>query len=155
MKSLSNRVLVITLVVCAFAVLASSHLAEMHGQEKVAVPTGVMEELPGRRTAETSAAEPPILYGNQTPFGQVSGSAEAASPNPVTNAEVNSTKRQTVKRQTLDLLSTDPQSSGELPDRSSDPGALELISPAPTGGVLDPAVNSVPPLSALLSLIHI
>lgn len=148
MKSLSNRVLIITLAVCALAVLASSHLAEMHGQEKVTLPAGVAEELPGRRAAGGNAAEPPILYGNQTPFGQIT---ESGSSEPVTNVEVNSTQSQTVKRESFDLLSADPQSDGVLPDRSSDSGALQFA-PAPIGSVLGPAVNSSTPSPLALPL---
>ena len=85
MKAISNRALVYALSLCALAVFASVQLAKMHGQEKVARPAGVSaeqvsaqanEELPDR-----AGSQPPILYGNQTPFGVL---PESTKPEPVT-----------------------------------------------------------------------
>lgn len=159
MNSLSNRVLIITLAVCALSVIASSHLAEMHGQEKVtrpvdvvAEPTGDASELPGRSVVDTDDSEPPILYGNQTPFGQLPDSSELKTDTSV-DSESNQPQRQTVNRQNYDLFTPDPQTEGLLPERTADPGALELIQPEITQGVVEqPATPSVMAPSPAMAL---
>ena len=136
MKSISNRILVVTLALCALTVLASARVAQMHGQEKVQRPEGVGEELPGRE-----AAEPPIIYGNQTPFGQLPETQfEPTEPSSVLDADTDESITQTVRKPSM-------QADEEaLPGRQSDdPGVLELFPPAPTGGSIPQNVSS--PLS--------
>lgn len=130
MKSFSNRVLVITLAVCALSFWASTHLAKMHGQEKVAIPADIAEELPGR-----GDADPPIIFGNQTPFGRL---PETASREPATTNAAPETQTQTVNRPNFDILEnppTAPQTEGILPDRNSpDPGSLDgMAAPVAVG----------------------
>ena len=139
MNSISNRVLIITLFLCALSVIASSHLGEMHGQEKVAIPEGVGEELPGRSVVEdsqTDASTPPILYGNQTPFGQIPETLELGSSTKTSAAT--ETQRQTVKRPSMDMLDLTSPPESTLPERSSDPGPLDFFPSSPNG------VSSVP-----------
>ena len=120
MNSIFNRILVITVVVCALSVFGSSHLARMHGQEKIQLPGGVGEELPGR-----TESLPPIIYGNQTPFG-IHPESQPSTSEPVTLPLAEDQETQTVLQQSLKAPLT--QIEELLPSRgSSSRGALSLI----------------------------
>ncbi len=139
MKSISNRILVIMLAACAFSVLASTHLERMHGQEKVQRPAGVGEELPGR-----PQSQPPIIYGNQTPFGQI---PESQSQNRDSGlfSDATDAETQTVQRQSYDL--PPGQADGTLPSRDTlDPGLMEFPQLAPVMSMPGPQI--LPPLVA-------
>jgi hypothetical protein len=137
MKSISNRILVITLAVCALSVFASSHMARMHGQEKVQRPAGVGEELPGRAQSQA-----PIIYGNQTPFGELPDTL--VEPSSVLQSDPIQDKTQVVQRQSYDLPPN--QTEGILPGReTSDPGSLELVESTQVVGTPVPQIGT--PLS--------
>ena len=132
MKAISNRVLIFALALCALAVIASSQLAQMHGQDKVDRPEGV-GELPTR-----DDSMPPILYGNQTPFGLLP-ETEPAAPEP--KPKSTSDQTQTVRRPAM----PSSQSQGELPERGTgEQESLEQIDPEPVAkSVLPTAPQSV------------
>ena len=177
MKAISNRALVYALSLCALAVFASVQLAKMHGQEKVARPAGVSaeqvsaqanEELPDR-----AGSQPPILYGNQTPFGVL---PESTKPEPVTEPgsvladpivqtqtagqqqQTIEPQRRTVNRQSYDFLPPEGQIAGEgiLSNRGPsgliDPGSLEGIIPEQIIPAAPPVMQSQIPVGSLPAL---
>ena len=112
----------------------------MHGQEKIQLPGGVGEELPGR-----TESLPPIIYGNQTPFG-IHPESQPSTSEPVTLPLAEDQETQTVLQQSLKAPLT--QTEELLPSRgSSSRGALETVVPGPVM-VVDPVPQISQPIIA-------
>ena len=113
----------------------------MHGQEKVSAPPSVVEELPSRSDVSRDASEPPIIYGNQMPFGAAIDGAREDRADPGTLTLPLERVRQTALRPQLEARDGEPASGnqgaqGEPADRDSS----EYIPPATTNGV-DPGTS--------------
>ena len=158
-KAIYNRALFFAAVLCALFVTASSQLAEMHGQEKITRPSSV-SELPTREPQNESDSLPPIIYGNQTPFGEISQTEqldegqidetqigeEQVDESSVLDSEP--AKTHTVAKPSLPVSASPTPSQGELPDRDLlNPGPLELVEPLPA--IPSPTSVRIPP-SAIL-----